>query len=160
MGQRKQHSYSVNVRWTGNTGQGTANYRAYKRDHEISAAGKPTVPGSSDPNFLGDRTRYNPEELMVASLSTCHMLWYLHLCSEAGLVVLGYEDSAEGFMAESTDGSGHFTGVTLHPVVTFAELVDAELMRTLHERAHHFCFIANSVNFPILCEPVSKALQN
>lgn len=156
MTNHRKHSYSVNVRWTGNTGEGTANYRGYKRDHEISVAGKPILPGSSDPNFLGDRTRYNPEELLVASLSTCHMLWYLHLCSEAGLVVMDYEDSAEGFMAESKDGSGHFTGVTLHPVVGFAGSVDTELAHTLHERAHRFCFIASSVNFPVLCEPVSK----
>jgi organic hydroperoxide reductase OsmC/OhrA len=101
---QKEHSYSVNIRWTGNLGPGTANYRAYKRDHEISVPGKPLLPGSSDPNFRGDKTRYNPEELLVASLSTCHMLWYLHLCSEAGLVITDYVDQAAGTMIETEDG--------------------------------------------------------
>ena len=149
----KEHSYAVNVRWTGNLGQGTATYRGYKRDHEISAPGKPLVPASSDPDFRGDRTRYNPEELLVASLSACHMLWYLHLCSEAGIVITSYEDNAKGAMVETKDGGGHFTKVTLRPAVTFASAVDRELVQKLHERAHHLCFIANSVNFPVLCEP-------
>ena len=102
----REHSYLVNVRWTGNLGQGTANYRAYKRDHEISAAGKPPVFASSDPNFHGDKARYNPEELLVASLSACHMLWYLHLCAVQGVIVVGYEDEATGIMEENKDGSG------------------------------------------------------
>jgi organic hydroperoxide reductase OsmC/OhrA len=156
MSNDQEHSYSISVRWTGNLGQGTANYRAYKRDHEISAPGKPPVPGSSDPNFRGDKTRYNPEELLVASLSTCHMLWYLHLCSEAGLVITDYQDEAAGTMVETKDGGGRFTRVTLHPVVTFAASVDTELALRLHDRAHHLCFIANSVNFPVLCEPSIK----
>ena len=149
----KEHSYSVNVRWTGNLGQGTSNYQGYKRDHEISVPGKPPVPASSDPNFRGDKTRYNPEELLVASLSACHMLWYLHLCSEAGIVVTDYHDDAKGAMTETADGGGHFTSVTLRPTVTFASAVDTELAQKLHEKAHHLCFIANSVNFPVLCEP-------
>ena len=149
----KEHSYAVNVRWTGNIGQGTANYRGYKRDHEISAPGKPPVPASSDPNFRGDRTRYNPEELLVASLSACHMLWYLHLCSEAGIVIVSYEDNAKGAMVETKDGGGHFTKVTLRPAVTFAAGVDTQSAMQLHDKAHHLCFIANSVNFPVLCEP-------
>ncbi|MCU1264068.1 MAG: peroxiredoxin [Acidobacteria bacterium] len=150
---QKEHSYSVNIRWTGNLGPGTANYRAYKRDHEISAPGKPIVPGSSDPNFRGDKTRYNPEELLVASLSTCHMLWYLHLCSEAGIVITDYRDEAAGTMVETKDGGGHFTQVTLRPEITYDGEYDRELALSLHERAHHLCFIANSVNFPVLCEP-------
>ena len=155
----KEHSYSVNVRWTGNLGQGTANYRGYKRDHEISAQGKPPVPASSDPNFRGDRTRYNPEELLVASLSACHMLWYLHLCSEAGIVVTDYEDEAKGVMTETSDGGGHFTSVTLRPAVKVAAGADNELAMKLHDKAHHLCFIANSVNFPVLCEPSIKVQQ-
>jgi organic hydroperoxide reductase OsmC/OhrA len=156
---KKEHLYAVKVRWTGNVGQGTANYRVYKRDHEISAPGKPTVPGSSDPNFRGDKTRYNPEELLVASLSACHMLWYLHLCSESGMVITAYQDEPEGKMVETKDGGGHFTQVTLRPAVTFAAGVDTELARRLHDKAHHLCFIANSVNFPVLCEPQIKVEQ-
>jgi organic hydroperoxide reductase OsmC/OhrA len=153
----KEHSYSVNIRWTGNLGQGTASYRGYKRDHEISAPGKPPVPGSSDPNFRGDKARYNPEEMLVASLSACHMLWYLHLCADAGIVITDYQDDAAGTMIETKDGGGRFSQVTLRPVVTFAAGVDTEFALTLHEKAHHLCFIANSVNFPVLCEPAIKA---
>jgi organic hydroperoxide reductase OsmC/OhrA len=149
----KRHSYAVNVRWTGNLGQGTANYRSYARNHEISVAGKPVVPGSSDPNFRGDRTRYNPEELLVASLSTCHMLWYLHLCSEAGVIVVDYQDDASGSMTETSDGGGHFSSVTLRPAVRIADTGKSDLALELHDRAHHLCFIANSVNFPVRCEP-------
>ena len=149
----KTHVYRTNVLWTGNTGQGTSDYRGYSRAHEIMAKGKPTLAGSSDPAFRGDPARYNPEELLVASLSTCHMLWYLHLCADAKIVVTSYEDRAEGTMIETEDGGGRFTEVTLKPAVTIGAGGDLELARTLHERAHHLCFIANSVNFPVRCEP-------
>jgi organic hydroperoxide reductase OsmC/OhrA len=149
----REHSYLINVRWTGNAGTGTSGFREYQRDHEISASGKPSIPGSSDPNFRGDKARYNPEELLVASLSACHMLWYLHLCADAGIVVTEYHDDATGAMLETDDGGGRFTRVTLRPVVKVAGAVDPEVARRLHERAHHLCFIANSVNFPVLCEP-------
>jgi len=149
----KQHTYQVQVDWTGNNGDGTKSYTSYRRDHTIVAEGKSPIPGSSDPGFRGDRNRYNPEELLVASLSACHMLWYLHLCADAGIVVTEYHDDATGAMAETDDGGGHFTQVSLRPVVKVAGQVDPELARRLHERAHHLCFIANSVNFPVLCEP-------
>lgn len=149
----REHSYSINVRWTGNTGSGTSNFREYRRDHEISAPGKPSITGSSDPAFRGDKARYNPEELLVASLSACHMLWYLHLCSDAGIVVAEYHDDATGVMVETEGGGGHFSEVTLRPVIKFSGAVDRELARSLHEKAHSLCFIANSVNFPVLCEP-------
>ena len=149
----REHSYSINVRWTGNTGTGTSGYRDYKRDHEISASGKPLILASSDPGFRGDKERYNPEELLVASLSACHMLWYLNLCADAGIVVVEYHDHARGAMVETEDGGGYFTQVTLRPVVKVAPGADPELARQLHDKAHHLCFIANSVNFPVLCEP-------
>src|SRR6266496_952781 len=95
---QREHRYFVNVSWRGNLGAGTSNYSSYKRDHVISARDKPEIAGSSDPAFLGDGSRYNPEELLVASLSACHMLWYLHLCSEAGIVISDYEDQAKGIM--------------------------------------------------------------
>jgi organic hydroperoxide reductase OsmC/OhrA len=150
------HRYDVQVRWTGNLGEGTRAYRAYARAHEITAAGKPVVPGSSDPAFRGDPARYNPEELLVASLSACHMLWYLHLCADAGLVVTAYEDRATGTMRETPDGGGCFTEVVLRPDVTFQQDGDAALAAHLHERAHQLCFIASSVNFPVRCEPVAR----
>lgn len=147
----KQHTYAVGVRWTGDLGTGTSGYRAYSRDHEVSAEGKPAIPASSDPAFRGDASRYNPEELLVASLSSCHMLWYLHLCSDAGVVVTGYVDDAVGTMAETADGGGHFTSVELRPSVRVAAGADEGLAMSLHEKAHHLCFIANSVNFPVTC---------
>ena len=147
---RKTHHYVITVTWTGNTGTGTSGYREYERRHEISAtAQKPPIPGSSDPAFRGDATRWNPEELLVAALSTCHKLWYLHLCAEAGIVVTAYVDHAEGVMEETADGSGRFRTVTLRPNVTVAVGSDLTQARALHDIAHAKCFIANSVNFPV-----------
>lgn len=146
-----EHHYTVKVVWTGDRGQGTANYRAYGRDHLISAAGKPDIPGSSDPAFRGDAARWNPEDLLVASLSACHKLWYLHFCAVNGVVVTAYEDEAEGTMVTDADGGGRFTSVTLKPVVTISA-GDPEKALSLHHAAHEKCFIARSVNFPVACE--------
>src|SRR5918911_3431409 len=114
----KAHSFEVNLNWTGNTGEGTSAYTSYQRAHEISAEGKPAIPCSSDPAFRGDKSRYNPEELLVASLSACHMLWYLHLCAEAHVVVTAYSDRASGTMKLRADGGGSFTEVILKPAAT------------------------------------------
>ncbi|MCI0573832.1 MAG: OsmC family protein [Myxococcaceae bacterium] len=151
----KEHRYEVTTRWTGNKGEGTAHYRAYSRNHELSVPGKlAPIPGSSDPAFRGEAERYNPEELLVASLSACHMLWFLHLCADAGITVTSYEDAAQGVMEETADGSGHFTRVVLRPRMTITRPEQAEEARALHAKAHHRCFIARSVNFPVECEPV------
>jgi organic hydroperoxide reductase OsmC/OhrA len=151
----KEHQYETAVEWTGNTGSGTSGYRAYERRHEISAPGfpKPPIPGSSDPTFRGDRSRWNPEELLVASLSACHQLWYLHLCADAGIVITSYVDRAEGVMVEDADGGGQFRRVVLRPVITFAPGADLERARALHHEAHRLCFIARSMNFPVEHEP-------
>ena len=141
------------MRWIGNTGQGTSDYRSYQRAHEYSVEGKPVIPGSSDPAFRGDRTRYNPEELLVMSLSSCHMLWYLHLCAENKIVVVDYVDDAVGTMVEDEERGGFFTEVVLRPTITYAAGSDTALAESLHDRAHHLCFVANSVNFPVRCEP-------
>ena len=142
------------MRWTGNTGEGTATYSSYRRDHEFSGNGKvQPLPGSSDPYFRGDGSRYNPEELLVASLSSCHMLWYLHVCAVNGVVVTGYEDQAEGTMIEDADGSGHLTRVLLKPRVTVTPESDREKALHLHEDAGKLCFIARSVRFPVEHEP-------
>src|SRR5215472_7224582 len=114
----KRHEYAVRVVWTGNDGEGTKTYRSYRRDHTIECGGKPAILSSSDPAFRGDTTRYNPEELFVASLSACHMLWYLHLCTVSKINVLAYTDRAEGEMHEREDGSGTFVRVVLKPSVT------------------------------------------
>jgi organic hydroperoxide reductase OsmC/OhrA len=149
----KPHRYEVAVAWTGNRGEGTAGYRAYARDHEVSCDGKPAIAASSEPMFRGDPARWNPEELLVAALSQCHLLWYLHLCSVSGVVVVAYEDRAEGVMVQTDDGGGRFTEVTLRPTVTVAEESMIEPALELHARAHEHCFIANSVNFPVRHEP-------
>ena len=152
----KEHHYLTQLRWTGNRGEGTSHYRAYDRDHVLSAGGKPEIPASSDPSFRGNPQRYNPEELFVASLSSCHMLWYLHLCAVNGVVVVDYQDSAEGIMQESEDGSGHFSAVILRPVVVVTDAGMLTKAAALHHEANKFCFIASSVNFPVRHEPVVK----
>jgi organic hydroperoxide reductase OsmC/OhrA len=149
----RRHLYQTRVTWTGNTGTGTSGYKNYERSHEVSTEGKPTLAGSSDPAFRGDPARWNPEELLVASLSACHKLWYLHLCAEAGVAVLAYVDDAEGILEETPDGGGRFAQVLLQPRVTVAAGTDAQRAASLHEAAHSKCFIAQSVNFPVLCQP-------
>lgn len=145
----KSHIYQLTVTWTGNQGTGTSGYRAYSRDHVIEAVGKPIIPGSSDPSFRGDPSRYNPEEQFLASLSSCHMLWYLHLCSDAKITVVSYKDQAEGKMEETANGGGRFTAVVLKPRIQILETERLEEAHHLHERANALCFIANSVNFPV-----------
>jgi len=149
----KEHLYTSQLSWTGNKGEGTLNYKAYDRDHILSATGKPEIPASSDPSFRGNPQRYNPEELLVASLSSCHMLWYLHLCAVNGVVVTAYQDSALGKMVETADGGGHFREVILRPVVTVKEPSMVEKAGSLHHEANKLCFIANSVNFPVQHDP-------
>jgi organic hydroperoxide reductase OsmC/OhrA len=149
----KHHRYSVRVTWTGNTGAGTATYRSYERAHDISAEGKATIAGSSDPAFRGDAGCWNPEELLVASLSACHKLWFLGLCAQEGITVTAYQDSAEGVMVEEASGAGQFISVTLHPHVTISADSDEAKALALHHEAHANCFIARSVNFPVKNEP-------
>jgi organic hydroperoxide reductase OsmC/OhrA len=149
----KQHSYSLQVQWSGNTGDGTRSYRSYSRNHVVTVAGKPDLHCSADPAFRGDTTRYTPEELLIASLSGCHMLWYLHLCAEAGVVVVAYIDEATGTMIETEDGGGRFTEVTLYPTVTVANQIMIDEANALHKKANELCFIANSVNFPVHHKP-------
>jgi organic hydroperoxide reductase OsmC/OhrA len=148
-----EHKYQVSVQWTGNRGSGTSGYRDYGRDHVITAANKPAIPGSSDAAFLGDANRWNPEDLLVASACACHKLWYLHLCADAGIVVFEYRDNAEGTMLDSAQ-QGRFSQIVLRPHVVIRAGGDVELAGRLHHVAHEKCYIANSVNFPILCEPV------
>ncbi len=148
----KLHAYDVQVAWRDPSGEGTRSYSSYTRDHVISASGKPEIGASSDPSFRGDERRYNPEELLLASLASCHMLWYLHLCAVNRISVLDYRDEAHGVMEETRDGSGAFIGVTLRPRVQIAAGGDQSLALVLHEQAHEQCFIARSVNFPVHCE--------
>lgn len=154
------HTYNATITWTGAQGVGTRTYTSYSRDHEVTFAGKPPLPGSADRTFRGDPSRYNPEELLVAALSQCHMLWFLHEASAEGVVVVEYVDNAVGTMRIEAAGHGQFTRVALHPLVTVASatrhdgrpITDADL-RAIHDKAHEHCFITRSVNFPVPHDP-------
>lgn len=146
-----QHHYRVDVEWTGNRGSGTDGYRNYSREHVIRIDGKPELAGSADPTFHGDAAKHNPEDMLVTALSACHMLSYLHMATAAGVVVTAYHDAAEGSMTTQGD-SVRFIEVVLHPVVTISPASDPAKAEAAHETAHHACFIANSVNFPVRCE--------
>jgi organic hydroperoxide reductase OsmC/OhrA len=154
-----QHNYTITIKWTGNTGEGTSNYRAYERSHTIIADNKAAISGSSDPVFRGDKTKHNPEDLLVASLSACHMLSYLHLCAVAGVIVIDYIDNATGTMVETPDGGGHFTEVTLNPIVTVTESSMVVKANELHKKANELCFVANSVKFPVHHGPTCKTVD-
>lgn len=146
---KHEHHYSTKIVWTGNKGTGTSGYTEYERDHLISVPNKPYINASSDPAFRGNPSRYNPEELLLASLSSCHMLWYLHLCAVEGVIVTEYEDRAEATMVELKDGSGHFTEAILFPTVKVKDASMVLKAEALHDEAHKKCFIANSCNFPV-----------
>ena len=147
-----EHHYALELEWTGNRGSGTSDYKAYGRDHVVFSAGKPSIEGSSDRTFRGDPDRWNPEEMLLAALSQCHLLSYLHVAATNGIVVTGYTDSATGTMEQTHDGGGHFTSATLRPLVTISA-GDPELALALHHEASEKCFIAASVNFAVLHEP-------
>lgn len=147
------HRYTIDLRWTGNLGTGTSGYADYARAHELGAPGRPVIPGSSDVVFRGDAARYNPEELLVGALSACHLLWFLHLCADAGVILEAYEDSPEGTMEEVPGEGGQFTSAVLRPRCTVRGEVSPDRIRQLHERAHALCYIARSCNFPVRVEP-------
>lgn len=152
----KEHQYNATITWTGNKGEGTTNYKAYDRSHVISIKNKPDIQASSDAPFLGDVTKHNPEDMLLASLSSCHMLWYLHLCADKGIVVTSYKDEVTGTMLQTEKG-GHFTLVELNPQVTITDSSMIEEANMLHRIANQHCFIANSVNFPVQHNSVCKA---
>jgi organic hydroperoxide reductase OsmC/OhrA len=146
------HHFASHLVWTGAARGNTAVYEAYSREHRIDVEGKPSITASSAPPFLGDGSLHNPEDLLVAALSSCHFLSYAALCARSRLAIVAYEDRATGTMARA-GGVTKFTEVVLHPRVTIAPGADAEKARALHARAHSICFIANSVNFDVRNEP-------
>lgn len=154
------HDYRATITWTGAGDAGTSSYTSYSRDHTVAFPGLPALPASADPAFRGDPARYSPEQLFVASLSDCHMLWFLHLASSHGIVVREYTDEATGRMRVESSGAGQFVDVTLHPRVTVDPGPDDEALARVHELAHEHCFLARSVNFPVVVEPVpARAAQ-
>lgn len=151
------HQYHAKITWTGNRGEGTANYRSYERSHTIEIDGKQLIEGSADPAFRGDKLKYNPEDLLLVSLASCHMLSYLHVCVQAGIIVTAYSDNAVGTMELTQDGGGRFTHVELHPRVVIDDAVMIAKANELHHLAHKKCFIAASVNFEVVTLPVCTA---
>ncbi|UFU04433.1 OsmC family protein [Ruania suaedae] len=154
------HTYQVSVDWTGAGTKGTESYTSYGRDHVVVIDGKPALPGSADPAFRGDEHGYSPEELFVAALAQCHMLWFLHRAAVAGVVVTGYSDRATGTMRVEAAGVGQFTEVALHPKVSVAEEIAQETIADLHQQAHDHCYIARSVNFPVRCVPATTQVAS
>jgi len=151
----RKHEYRIATRWTGNRGTGTSSYRDYSRDHESTGPGKrQSIEGSSDPAFRGDASRYNPEEVLVAALANCHMLWVLHLCADAGIVVTEYEDDARGEMVEHADGSGEMSRVMLRPRMRITDASRADEIPAIHDRAHAVCAMARSVRCEVRHEAV------
>lgn len=150
----KDHHYNATITWTGNTGKGTADLKSYERDHIIVVEGKPAIPGTSEVSVKANKVRYNPEELLLSAVSACHMLWYLFLCAENGIVVTSYVDKSSGTMHNTPDGGGRFTGITLQPEITIAGEADEATLADLHHRANNLCYIANSCNFPIHHKPI------
>lgn len=144
-----KHDYKLSLTWKGNRGNGTSDYKSYGREYSIQIDHKETLTGSSDPSFHGDKTKYNPEDMLVAALSSCHMLSYLHVCAVGGVVVLDYIDHATGLMETTPDGAGRFIEVTLNPTVIVADAGMIEKANQFHKKANALCFIANSVNFPV-----------
>jgi organic hydroperoxide reductase OsmC/OhrA len=152
----REHHYAIRLQWQGNRGTGTSGYREYGREHTISAEGKPSIEASADRTFHGNADRWNPEELLLAALSQCHMLSYLHVAVSHGIVVTDYTDAPVGTMVETGDGGGRFSSVVLRPQVTVASADDLEIAAACHHEASLKCFIASSVNFPVTHEPTAR----
>lgn len=149
----KEHKYNATLKWNDKNGNGTITYKAYSRNHQVNISGKALLLMSSDPAFMGDKNLHNPEDLLLTALASCHMLWYLHLCSNNGITVIDYQDKAEGTMVEKPIGGGQFKEVQLNPLVTILEADKKEIAIKLHEQASQKCYIANSCNFPITHKP-------
>jgi organic hydroperoxide reductase OsmC/OhrA len=152
----KEHHYTALITWTGNMGTGTSGYTKYERSHLIQSGDKAVIEASSDAPFRGDISKHNPEDLFLSSIASCHMLWYLHLCADNGVVVKSYIDKPHGIMQTFANGSGNFSGITLHPLVEVTEASMVETAIGLHHSAHQMCFLANSVNFEIFIEPTVR----
>ena len=155
----KQHNYKLTTVWTGNKGTGTNNVKTYDRSHTVTITGKPELQLTTDNPFVGDKTKLNPEDLLVAAISSCHMLSYLYVCALEGIVIMDYADNATGIMIENEKGGGQFKEVTLNPVFSVAESSMIDKAIELHHKAHDLCFIANSVNFPVLNNPVCNVVN-
>lgn len=153
------HPYTLELEWRGNLGSGTSTYEGYSREHGIRIAGKPELVTTADPMFRGDPTLHNPEDMLLAALSSCHLLTYLALCARARINVVQYRDHPTGVLQLTKDGGGHFSEVVLKPTVVVAEASMVDKARYFHGEVHKYCFIARSVNFPVRCEAEVRALN-
>jgi organic hydroperoxide reductase OsmC/OhrA len=149
-----EHVYTAELIWHGDH---TRTYEAYTRGHSVQINGKPDLVVTADPAFRGDPTLHNPEDLLLASISSCHMLTYLALCARARIDVRSYRDQVSGTLRLTPDGGGHFIEVLLRPQVVVAHEDMLPRARHFHGEVHKYCFIARSVNFPIRCEAVVSA---
>lgn len=155
-----QHNYELTTVWTGNNGEGTKNVRTYDRSHTVSITGKPDLLLTTGNPSVGDQSKLNPEDLLVAAISSCHMLSYLYLCSMDGIIITSYTDKATGIMIEQVRGGGSFKEVELNPEVQVADKSMVTKAIELHHKAHEICYIANSVNFEVRCAPVVIEMKN
>jgi organic hydroperoxide reductase OsmC/OhrA len=155
----KEHRYALTARWDGNKGTGTSGVRDYDRSHTVSVEGKPDQHLTTDNPAVGDKTKLNPEDLLVTAIASCHMLSYLYICAVEGVIVTGYTDHATGVLIENENGGGQFKSVTLNPEVTVSDATMIEKAIALHHKAHEICYIANSMNFPVENKPVCKVKE-
>ena len=151
-----EHNYKLTAVWSGNKGEGTKNVRSYDRSHTVTIQGKPELFLTTDNPAVGDKSKLNPEDLLVTAISSCHMLSYLYVCAMEGIIITAYTDNATGIMIENANGSGSFKEVTLNPVFYVADKSMVEKAIDLHHKAHEICYIANSVNFEVKCNPICK----
>lgn len=151
-----EHNYKVTAEWTGNKGDGTKNVKTYNRSHTVSIEGKPELFLTTDNPHVGDKTKLNPEDLLVTAISSCHLLSYLYVCSLEGVVITSYTDNATGIMIEQASGGGSFKDITLNPICYLANESMVKKAIELHHKAHEICYIANSVNFEVKCNPTCK----
>lgn len=140
-----KHSYTLELSWKGSTDAP----RNYDRSHTLKAEGKPEIAASADPSSLGDPKKWNPEEMLLGSLASCHMLWYLYLCSVSKIVVTSYRDLPTGSLEIDPEGKSRFTHAMLSPQVVITDSSRIEDAQALQQKAHEKCFIVNSVNFPV-----------
>lgn len=151
-----KHLFKAEVDWTSNQKPSDSTKRFYSKTHQIIIEGKPVLNVSAAKAFKGDPELYNPEDLLLSSLVSCHMMSYLYVCAQNDIEVLEYSDNAEATLEVAADGSGRFVAVRLYPKVKISNSDKIELAVELHTKANQLCFIANSCNFPVLHEASCK----
>jgi organic hydroperoxide reductase OsmC/OhrA len=147
-----EHRFQALITWTGAAKGPAESYRTYSREYKVEIEGKPDLTASAAAPFYGDATLHNPEDLLLAAISGCHLLSYLAIAARQGVVVTSYTDEATATMAIK-DGKMRFVEATLRPRVTITPESDREKTMSMHHQANHECFIANSLNFPVHHEP-------